>query len=151
MILRVIDPDRDLLDDDEDEVQLDVVDPEGVFEGLDDTQLADLENDILSYLALETNHKNQDYWKTMQIICKDRRQHLKPLGREGRAVGSVAADVDKLLAPKSYEQLEALEKQINAKLRSNEDIDVDYWEQLLRSLLVWKAKAKLKKVYQSIS
>lgn len=150
VILRVIDPDRDLLDDDEDEVQVDVVDPEGVFEGLSDAQLAELETDITSYLTLETNKRNQDYWKTMQIICNDRRQKLKPRGPEERAVSSVAADVDRLLGPKSYEQLEALEKQIRAKLRSNEDIDVDYWEQLLRSLLTWKAKAKLKKVYQSV-
>lgn len=151
VILRVIDPDRDLLEDDEDEeVQLDVVDPEGVFEGLNDAQLGELENDISSYIALETNKKNQDYWKTMQIICNDRRLQLKPLGPEGRAVSSVAADVDKLLGPKTYEQLEALEKQIRTKLRSNEPIDVDYWEQLLRSLLIWKAKAKLKKVYQSV-
>ena len=150
VILRVIDPDRDLLDDDEEAVQMDVVDPEGVFEGLSDAQLAELDTDITSYLSLETNKKNQDYWKTMEIICKDRRERLKPLGPEGRAVSSVASDVDKLLGPKTYEQLQALEKQIRAKLRSNEPIDVDYWEQLLRSLLIWKAKAKLKKVYQSV-
>jgi len=150
VILRVIDPDRDLLEDDEEEVQIDVVDPEGVFEGLNDTQLGELETDITSYLSLETNKKNQDYWKTMQIICSDRRQKLKPQGPEGRAVNSVASDVDKLLGPKTYEQLEALEKQIRTKLRSNEPIDVDYWEQLLRNLLIWKAKAKLKKVYQSV-
>src|SRR6266487_1676033 len=118
VILRVIDPDRDLLDDDDEEVQTNVVDPEGVFEGLDDEQLRELETDITSYLALETNKKNQDYWKTMEIICKDRRQKLKPLGPEGRAVSSVAADVDKLLGPKTYEQLEILEKQIRAKLKS---------------------------------
>ena len=150
IILRVIDPDRDLLEDDEEEVQLDVVDPEGVFEGLNDKQLGELESEIKSYITLETNKKNQEYWKTMQIICNDRRLQLKPLGPEGRAVSSVAGDVDKLLGPKTYEQLEALEKQIRAKLRSNEPIDVDYWEQLLRSLLIWKAKAKLKKVYQSV-
>lgn len=150
VILRVIDQDRDLLDDDEEEVQTDVVDPEGVFEGLDDAQLAALDTEIQSYLTLEKDQKNQDYWRTMQIICHDRRQKLKPAGPEGRAVGSVAADVDKLLAPKTFEQLEALERQIKAKLRSNEPIDTDYWEQLLRSLLVWKAKAKLKKVYQSV-
>ena len=150
VILRVIDPDRDLLDDDEEEVQVDIVDPEGVFEGLNDVQLEELEGEIASYLALETNKKNQDYWKTMQIICNDRREKMKPVGREGRAVGSVLSDVDKLLGPKSYEDLEKLETQIRAKLRSNEPIDVDYWEQLLRSLLTWKAKAKLKKVYQSV-
>lgn len=150
VILRVIDPDRDLLDDDEEEVHHDVVDPEGVFEGLDDAQLKELETDITSYISLEKNKKNLDYWKTMLIICNDRREKLKPLGPEGRAVSSVADDVDRLLGPKTYEQLEALEKQIRTKLRSNEPIDVDYWEQLLRSLLIWKAKAKLKKVYQSV-
>ena len=150
VILRVIDPDRDLLDDDEEEVQHDVVDPEGVFEGLDDAQLRELDTDITSYVSLERNNRNQDYWKTMQIICNDRREKLKPLGPEGRAVSSVADDVDKLLGPKTYEQLEVLEKQIRTKLRSDEPIDVDYWEQLLRSLLIWKAKAKLKKVYQSV-
>lgn len=97
VILRVIDPDRDLLDDDEEEVQHEVVDPEGVFEGLNDAQLLELENDINSYLALEKNKKNQEYWKTMQIICNDRRQKLKPLDPEGRAVSSVATDIDKLL------------------------------------------------------
>ncbi|RAL67881.1 hypothetical protein DID88_008606 [Monilinia fructigena] len=150
VILRVIDPDRDLLDADEEEAQLDVVDPEGVFEGLNNAQLEELETDINSYIALEKNKKNQEYWKTMQIICNNLRQKLKPLGPDERAVGSVAADVDKLLAPKSYEQLESLEVQIRAKLRSNEPIDTDYWEQLLKSLLIWKAKAKLKKVYQSV-
>jgi hypothetical protein len=150
VILRVIDPDRDLLDDDEEEVQVDVVDPEGVFEGLGDSQLQELETDINSYLTLETNARNKDYWKTMLIICNDRRQKLKPLGPEVRAVSSVSSDVDKIMAPKSYEQLEALEQQIKTKLRTNKDIDVDYWEQMLRSLLIWKAKAKLKKVYQSV-
>jgi hypothetical protein len=150
VILRVIDPDRDLLDDDEEEVQHDAVDPEKVFEGLSDAQLGELGTDIASYIALETNQTNQDYWKTMQIICNDRREKLKPVGPEGRAVNSVSDDVDKLLGPKTYEQLEALEKQIRTKLRSNEPIDVDYWEQLLRNLLIWKAKAKLKKVYQSV-
>lgn len=150
VILRVIDPDRDLLDDDEEEVQHDAVDPEKVFEGLNDAQLEELGTDIASYITLETNQTNQDYWKTMQIICSDRREKLKPVGPEGRAVNSVSDDVDKLLKPKTYEQLEALEKQIRTKLRSNEPIDVDYWEQLLRNLLIWKAKAKLKKVYQSV-
>lgn len=150
VILRVIDPDRDLLDDDEDEVATEVVDPEGVFEGLSESHLEELEGEIQSYITLETNKRNREYWDTMKVICRDRRQKLKPRYPSERDVGTVAADVDKLLGPKSYEQLEQLEKQIRAKLRSDEDIDESYWEQLLKSLLVWKAKAKLKKVYQSI-
>jgi hypothetical protein len=62
----------------------------------------------------------------------------------------VSADIDRLLAPKSFEDLESLEVQVKKKLDSDEPIDYDYWEQLLRSLRVWKAKAKLRKVSQEI-
>lgn len=86
----------------------------------------------------------------MKVICQDRRRKTQQIAPEGRVVSSVASDIDRLLAPKSFEELEALEKQITKKLNSNEPIDVDYWEQLLRSLTVWKAKATLKRVYQSV-
>jgi hypothetical protein len=83
----------------------------------------------------------------MKVICKDRQKVTAP---EGRALNSVAADINKLLSPKSYEQLQALEGQVRKKLESNEPIDTDYWEELLRSLTVWKARAKLKNVYQAV-
>jgi hypothetical protein len=65
-------------------------------------------------------------------------------------VTTVASDLDKLLGPKSLEDLEKLEKQINTKLSSNEPIDSDYWQHLLTSLLTYKARAKLRKVSKSI-
>jgi hypothetical protein len=164
--LRTIDPTKNALDDEVDESELDVVDPEGVLEDLNDTQLEELEKDIDVYLTLETNRSNQEYWsvsrhmsdstdstnitQTMKVICKDRRQKSKAAAPEARGISSVSADVDRLLEPKTYEQLEVLEKQIRAKLDSNQPIDVDYWEHLLRSLMVWKAKAKLRRVSQAI-
>lgn len=69
---------------------------------------------------------------------------------EGRAVSSVVADINRLLSPKSYDELISLEKQIRRKLESREPIDTDYWEQLLKSLTVWKARAKLKSVYHTV-
>lgn len=83
----------------------------------------------------------------MKIICRDRQKTTAP---QGRAINSVAADINRLLSPKSYEQLQTLEVQVKKKLDSNEPIDTDYWEELLRSLGVWKARAKLKKVYQAV-
>lgn len=83
----------------------------------------------------------------MQVICRDRQ---KSTALEGRALSSVAADINRLLSPKSYEQLQALEVQVRKKLDSNEPIDTDYWEELLRSLTVWKARAKVKKVFQAV-
>ena len=61
--LRVIDPTRNPLDDEIPDSDLDLVDPDGVFEGLSQTQLVDLEKDIDTFLTLETNSKNRDFWK----------------------------------------------------------------------------------------
>ncbi|KAJ6074543.1 uncharacterized protein N7446_002320 [Penicillium canescens] len=138
--LRVIDPTRDPLDDEIADSDLDVVDPDGVFEGLSQTQLQDLEKDIDTFVNLETNAQNRDFWQTVK----------KTSTPEGRALSSVAADINKLLSPKSYEQLKNLEVQVRRKLNSNEPIDTDYWEELLRSLTVWKARARLRNVYQTI-
>lgn len=55
-----------------------------------------------------------------------------------------------MLAPKSLAELQKLEGQIRSKLSSNEPIDTDYWQHLLQSLLIYKARANLRKVTQSI-
>lgn len=86
----------------------------------------------------------------MKAICKDLRRRSRSSATESRGTSSVSADIDQLLAPKTYEQLETLEVQVKKKLDSDEPIDYDYWEQLLRSLRVWKAKAKLRRVSQEI-
>ncbi|KAF3484097.1 cactin [Arthroderma uncinatum] len=148
--LRVIDPTRNPLDDEIADSELDLVEPEGVFEGLSNGQLLHLEKDIDTFLSLETSPENRDYWKTMKVICQDQIQKVESSAPEKRAVTSVAADIDRLLSPKTYDELVALEKQIRRKLDSNEPIDTDYWEQLLKSLSVWKARAKLKRVYSAV-
>lgn len=149
--LRFIDKtEQNILDEEIANHDLDVVDPEGVLEGLSNADLAELETEIDHYLTLETNRSNRDYWTSLKAICKDVRRKSKASGDDGRGTSSVAADIDRLLAPKSYEQLETLEVQVKKKLDSDEPIDYDYWEQLLRSLRVWKAKAKLRRVSQQI-
>lgn len=60
--LRLIDTERDPLDDEVADSELDVVDPDGVFEGLSEAQLSELEKDIDTYIALETKRTNRDYW-----------------------------------------------------------------------------------------
>lgn len=148
--LRFIDPTKALLDDEVEDRELDIVDPEGVFEGLGEDDLAELEKDIDNYLTLETNRGNRDYWSAMKVICKDRRRKFRSSVAEARGTTSVAGDIERLLAPKSLEQLETLETQVKKKLDSDEPIDFDYWEQLLRSLRVFKATAKLRRVSQEI-
>ncbi|KAI0881554.1 mid region of cactin-domain-containing protein [Annulohypoxylon maeteangense] len=148
--LRYIDTDRDVFDDDDADVDIDVPQPDAVIDRLKEAELDELEAEITPYHTLETNAINKDYWKALRTICADRRQRLKPMGPEQRAVSSVIADVDKILGPKNLQQLEKLEGQIQAKLRSDEVMDTDYWEQLLKSLQIFKAKAKLKNIYEAI-
>jgi hypothetical protein len=149
--LRVIDPERNPLDDEIDDTELEMVDPQGLLEGLDDAQLAELEHDIdKKFIPLETNKNNQDYWNTIKLICKDRRERSSGIQRRARGAQSVSTDVDRLLGPKSFEQLGALEKQVKGKLNSNEPVDLDYWEDLLRNILIYKAKASLRKVSEAI-
>ena len=84
------------------------------------------------------------------MICKDHEAKIAPTKTQGRSVNPVSADVERLLSPKSLEELNALEKQIDGKLQSKEPIDVEYWEQLLRNVAVYKARAELDAVYKSI-
>lgn len=148
--LRYIDPDRDVLDNDDDDVVIEVPSPEAIVDALKEGELKELESDIASFNTLESSSSNCDYWKALLTLGKDRRQKLQGLDHEGRAVSAVSSEIDKILSPKTYEQLEGLEKQIKAKLQSDEQIDTDYWEQLLKSLLVFKAKANLRKICDAI-
>ena len=86
----------------------------------------------------------------MKVICKDYQNKLAPPTSLARSASSVSADVDRLLSPKNLKELETLEKQITSKLQSNEPIDVEYWEQLLRNVAVYKSRAELDRVYKSI-
>ncbi|THY36139.1 hypothetical protein D6D01_00687 [Aureobasidium pullulans] len=148
--LRALDATKNGYDSDDDDQELPAVDPEAVFEGLDDIQLEELDKGIDTYLALEQSRSNRDFWNTMKVICKDRRRAAPGKLQTARGMSSVTPEIDRLLAPKTHEQLETLEKQVKAKLRSNDDIDVDYWENLLKSLSIYKAKARLRQVSKSV-
>jgi hypothetical protein len=148
--LRFVDSDRDILEDDDADLDLEIPSPEEVVAGLQEKDLAVLVQEIISYDTLETNLVNHEYWSALTALSNERLAKLRAQGPEGRAVNAVASDIDKLMAPKSYEQLVAMEKHIQAKLQSGEPVDTDYWEGVLASLYVWKAKARLGKITQKI-
>jgi hypothetical protein len=85
----------------------------------------------------------------MLLICEDRLRQLRfqqdpslPAAQGQSTNAVVESDIARLLEGKSHEQLIALENNVKNKLASREPIDVDYWEGLLRSLQVWKAKVR---------
>jgi hypothetical protein len=80
------------------------------------------------------------------IVCKARLSELREQAADGRRGGiidpGVQSSIEALLNEKSYEQLVELQRSIQAKLSSGDPVDVDYWESLLKNLLVWKAKVR---------
>jgi hypothetical protein len=61
--LRFIDQtEKNILDEEVEDHELDIVDPEGVLERLNVEDIAELEKEIENYLTLETNRSNRDYW-----------------------------------------------------------------------------------------
>ena len=148
--LGVIDSAKDLLDEQENNTAVDVVDPAAIFEGLSASELQDLGRDIGAYLTLESNPGNRRYWNALRAICNDYQAKLLPSSAQGRAHNVVLGDVERLLNPKTLKELESLEDQIRRKLQSNEPIDIEYWEQLLCNVGVYKARAELNAVYKAI-
>lgn len=144
--LRHIDKHRDTFDDQEGDDAIVVPTPEAVIQDLNHSDLRQLGSDIESYLVLETDRENRQYWKALKRICKDQRAKIDPKGADRRVLSSVAEDIDKILAPKTSEELDKLEGQVKAKLRSDAELDTDYWDQLLDRLDIWKAKAVLARV-----
>ena len=75
------------------------------------------------------------------VVCKDHLDRIQAGERLGmEAAAAVEGDIARLLNGKSYEQLAALQRQVQDKLGSGEPVNTDYWESLLKKLLVWKAK-----------
>lgn len=83
------------------------------------------------------------------MICKDHQDRLAPAAAH-RSSNSVSSDIDRLLGSKTLKELEVLENQVSDKLSSNEPIDVEYWERLLRNLAVYKSRSELSAVYRTI-
>lgn len=110
------------------------------------------------YLSLEKSEQNLEFWRSLLIVSSATLEAL----REERAIGvsayaaqrranaAVKDEITRLLAGKTFEQLVALQGQVQRKLASGEPVDVDYWEGLLKELIVWKAKAKLRDMHEIV-
>lgn len=143
------------LDEDHNEddagLEIDLDEPYNIFDNLSPDQIDELHDDIERYLSLETSEVDIDFWTNMMVVCKDRIDRIKASEHMGvEASVAVESEITALLSGKSYDHLATLQKQIQAKLASGEPIDTDYWEGLLKRLLVWKAKAKLKSLHEVV-
>jgi hypothetical protein len=142
--------DEDHVEDDAG-LEIDLDEPYNILDNLSPDQIDELHDDIERYLSLETSEVDIDFWTNMMVVCKDRIDRIKASECMGvEAAVAVESEITALLSGKSYDHLATLQKQIQTKLASGEPIDTDYWEGLLKRLLVWKAKAKLKSLHEVV-
>lgn len=105
------------------------------------------------HLALEKNPKTLEFWRAMIVVAEDALAKMKENDERiqaGKFAISVNQDIHRILSGKTVSQLSVLQDQIMRKLHSNEPVDVEYWENLLKELVVYKAKAKLNDMHQEI-
>lgn len=156
-------------------LEMEMDEPYTIFQqGLQLEDVEELEKDIRMYLELEHDEMNIEFWKVgrercwqnhfqyllilrllclqaMLVVCDDElSKHRDRISRSRKpgVSAQVLADIDKLLRDKNFEQLTILQKQVEAKLASGGPVDVEYWEALMKGLLVWKAKARLKDMHR---
>ncbi len=146
-------------DDDEAGLEIDLDEPYTIFEDLTLEETEELHQDIQMYLSLEKNDPNRDFWRSMLIVCDDKLEELKE--EQDNAAGTTTANnvrqdpeergrINTMLASKSTDELQQLQDQVRAKLASGEPVDVEYWERVLKSIVVWRAKARLRDMHEAV-
>lgn len=65
--LAIIDPERNALDEELEDSEVDIPNPQSIYDDLDVAQLVELEKGIDTYLALESSRSNLDYWNVRII------------------------------------------------------------------------------------
>ncbi|KAG6833803.1 hypothetical protein H0H87_011737 [Tephrocybe sp. NHM501043] len=146
-----INQDENAEDEEDAGLEIDLDEPYNIFDNLTVSQVEELHNDIERYLTLEDLDVNLDFWTNMMVVCKDCLETLQSNRHMGmEAAAAVEADISALLSNKTYDDLASLQRQIQSKLTSGEPLDTDYWEGLLKKLLVYKAKAKLKSLHEVV-
>lgn len=118
----------------------------------------ELHEDIKMYLSLEKLESNLDFWRSLLIVSSSSLESLRLARSIGPAAyatqqlssASLKNEITKLLSSKTFDQLILLQHQVQRKLTSGENVDVDYWEGLLKELVVWKAKGRLRDMHEIV-
>ncbi|KAG2217165.1 hypothetical protein INT45_003589 [Circinella minor] len=135
------------------ELEIDLEEPYTIFDNLTLDETEELHKDIQMHLSLEKNEQTLEFWRALIVVAEDKVNKLQKDATQRAATGvseGVQEDVDRVLSGKSYDQLCVLQNHIMNKLSSNEPVDVEYWENLLSELVVYKAKAKLTDMHQEL-
>ncbi|KAI8615611.1 cactus-binding C-terminus of cactin protein-domain-containing protein [Chytriomyces sp. MP71] len=143
---------------------IDTEEPYLIFANLNLAETRELHADIRLYMELETVEENKAFWEAMLVVCDDevgRLERARDVARGGGAGGKGAArgmsrheldvqeDIKAMLEGKSYAQLQTIQGQVERRLSGESGpVDVEFWEAVMKALIVWKAKAKLRDMHK---
>uniref|UniRef100_A0A4W3GU40 Splicing factor Cactin n=2 Tax=Callorhinchus milii TaxID=7868 RepID=A0A4W3GU40_CALMI len=142
----------------DDDLAVEMHEPYTFLNGLTASDLEDLLEDIRVYMELEQG-KNADFWRDMTTITEDEISNLKKLEASGKGPGerregintSVSTDVQLVFKGKTYNQLQVLFQNIEAKIKTGgSNLDIGYWESLLQQLKAYMARARLRERHQDV-
>jgi len=141
------------------DMDVEITEPYKLFKGLAVPALEELEKDIALHQSLDS--ENKAFWEAMVVVCADelqqaRRQEAWSLeGKPGLLVeegvhAAIQEDVVKMLSGKSVQELDEQEQEIRATLEGDEVADNEFWEAVLKRLVVARAKSQLKEIHGNI-
>jgi hypothetical protein len=134
--------------------RIDPFPPYKIFKGLPISELEELRNEIYMYLELDS-HKT--FWESLRVVCDHQMEKLASISsatKKDHSDGvhkSIHSDITFLLKGKSFQELETLRLQIMAKIEDGGGtIDTEYWECLLKRLVIYRAKATLREIHAQL-
>ncbi|TPX31913.1 hypothetical protein SmJEL517_g04859 [Synchytrium microbalum] len=127
----------------------DADEPYKIFDNLNKKEVEDLHTDIQLYLELEKNAENQAFWQAMMVICDD--ELSKARGTTRQTIDkNVEAEINNMLSNKTPTQLSALQRQVEDTLAKGGTIEVEYWEAVLKAIIVNRSKTKLSDIHYAM-
>jgi len=135
-----------------DDTDVEMQEPYKLFRGLDLDQLEELEKDISVHAGLD--NENRAFWEAMTTVCDDELETARRYAAGGGVAYSegvdpaVAEELEKSFQGKSLYDLEEQEDQVKECLDNGDD--VDFYEHVLKRLVIAKAKARLNEIHKKI-
>jgi len=104
-----------------------------------------------------------DFWQALMVVCDDELEKARKkekeakgqttedtLHRESGIHKNIEEDINDMFKGKSFAQLTKLQSEIIARINSGTAMDIEYWESVLKKLVVIKAKAQLKEIHAQL-
>lgn len=133
------------------DLDVELTEPHKIFDGLGQRDLDELYRDLKIHLDLGSGDL---YWQALITICEDEIHKQEHMGSGAYGLqDEVYEEIVGLLEGKNFKQLTALEKDVNRKIKTgggDETVDVAYWDNLLKHLQIFKAKAHLTDFHKAL-